>query len=389
MRSVCARIPMSSRCTTTSEHIRSKFHCMNRTRTGPLGRSSSRVRHGRESGWVRWRAMSSRSDRRIGPFLGVCLLALVVVLAGCEKSSSTGSAKSATSSASESSASTSSSTSTSVAPSSTSTPSTTSAPASASTRDRLAVLSVDDRQSPQGTYHREEWPHWADVDGNGCDARQDALVAWSVVAATVNRSGTCKVVAGAWVSPYDGVSSNNPSDFDVDHLVPLENAFRSGGWAWSTERRRAFANTPGELVVASASSNRSKGSDPPDQWRPANHDSWCAYADGWVKVKSAWGLTVTTSERDALGQMLDTCGIAGPVWPLGGTAFTAPEGAAPSGSQAAPPVAPTPTPSPSVGGDVYYANCTAARAAGAAPIRAGQPGYRTALDGDKDGIACE
>ena len=339
--------------------------------------------------------MSPRFDRRIGPVLFACLLAIVVFGAGCEKSSS---AKNSTqtsvvASGESSNASTSSSTSTTTA--TTASSPTTTAATSASTRDRLAVLSVDDQQRPQGTYHREEWPHWADVDGNGCDARQDALIAWSVVAATVNRSGTCKVVAGSWVSPYDGVTSNNPSDFDIDHLVPLENAFRSGGWAWSTERRRAFANNASELVVASASSNRSKGADPPDQWRPANHDSWCAYADGWVKVKSTWGLTVTTSERDALGQMLDTCGIAGPVWPLGGTSLTTPQGAAPSGSVSgatpAPttPVAPTTPAAPAPGGSVYYANCTAARAAGAAPIYAGQPGYRTALDGDKDGVACE
>jgi hypothetical protein len=187
-----------------------------------------------------------------------------------------------------------------------------------STRDRLAVLVVDDRPSPNGPYRREEWPHWSDIDGNGCDARQDALVAWSLVPATVDRSHTCRVVAGSWVSPYDLKASNNPGDFDVDHLVPLENAFVSGGWQWDAPRRRAFANTQSELVVASASANRSKGADAPDRWRPPDRDAWCAYADGWVSVKGAWGLTVTTIERDALGQMLDTCGILGPYWPRGG-----------------------------------------------------------------------
>jgi len=38
---------------------------------------------------------------------------------------------------------------------------------------------------------------------------------------------------------------------------------------------------------------------------------------------------------------------------------------------------------------VYYRNCDEVRAAGAAPLYAGQPGYRTALDRDKDGVACE
>jgi len=354
--------------------------------------------------------MVLRTDRRIGSPLAALLVAVLLLLSAC--GATTDADRSSRADAIASSADSSTTTSSLEPPSSTVVPSTipgTSGTASApgpttssvSTRDRLAVLVVNDRPSPQGVYRREDWPHWADVDGNGCDARQDALIAWSVVAATVNRSGTCKVVAGSWVSPYDLKASNNPSDFDVDHLVPLANAFQSGGWTWNAERRRAFANTPGELVVASASSNRSKGADSPDQWRPSNRDSWCAYADGWVKVKSAWGLTVTTSERDALGQMLDTCGIAGPVWPLGSTVYVAPEGPVPSGSASAPvPVAPVPpvappsssapaSPAPTPGGEVYYANCAAARAAGAAPIRVGQPGYRSALDGDKDGVACE
>ena len=39
--------------------------------------------------------------------------------------------------------------------------------------------------------------------------------------------------------------------------------------------------------------------------------------------------------------------------------------------------------------DTYYGNCSEARAAGAAPIYAGQPGYRRGLDRDGDGVACE
>ena len=249
------------------------------------------------------------------------------------------------------------------------------APDGSSARDQLAALRIDDRPNPIGDYRREDWSHWDDIDGNGCDARQDALIAWSTVAATVNRAGTCKTITGWWVSPYDLVASANPGDFDVDHLVPLADAFDSGGWQWSASKRRQFANNQAELVVASASSNRSKGADSPDEWRPSNRASWCAYATGWLDVKIAWDLTATTQERDALGQMLDTCTLEGPVWPRGGEVATTTSIAIPG-----------PVPG---GGDVYFANCTAARAAGAAPIYLGQPGYRAALDGDKDGVACE
>ncbi len=187
---------------------------------------------------------------------------------------------------------------------------------SLSTRERLAVLTVDDRPRPDGRYRRDDWPHWEDVDGDGCDARQQALLVWSVSPPSLAGGGRCKVASGRWVSPYDGLTSTEPLDVDVDHLVPLAEAFRSGGWRWDASRRRAFANDQSELVVASRTSNSAKGSSPPDEWRPPIEDSWCAYADGWVAVKATWGLTVTTRERDALGQMLDTCGPEGPVWPL-------------------------------------------------------------------------
>jgi hypothetical protein len=184
-----------------------------------------------------------------------------------------------------------------------------------SVRDRLAVLGIDDRPSPVGSYRRDDWPHWQDIDGNGCDARQDTLILWSTTPATVDRSRGCKVLAGTWVSPYDGKVTASPADIQIDHLVPLAEAFRSGGWQWDAGRRRQFANDPIELVAASASSNNAKSDSPPNEWRPWRTESWCAYADRWVTVKATYGLTVTTEERDALGQMLDTCTPVSDRWP--------------------------------------------------------------------------
>jgi hypothetical protein len=194
-------------------------------------------------------------------------------------------------------------------------PTSTIAPPAGSVRDRLAVLVIDDRPSPVGSYRREDWPHWKDVDGNGCDARQDTLVRWSTTSATVDRSRGCKVLAGTWVSPYDGEVTASPADIQIDHLVPLAEAFRSGGWQWDAGRRRQFANDPVELVAASGASNNAKSDSPPNEWRPPRAASWCAYADRWVTVKSTYGLTATTAERDALGQMLDTCTPESERWP--------------------------------------------------------------------------
>lgn len=178
--------------------------------------------------------------------------------------------------------------------------------------DFLAPMGIDDRPQPWIGYDRSDWPHWADTDGDGCDARQQALIAASITPAQVDFY-RCTVVAGDWYSSYDGISTDDSSSFDVDHLVPLRDAHWSGGWQWSIQQRRLFANDQANLWVVSASSNRSKGAKTPDQWRPERTEVWCEFAIRWVQVKVVWGLTATTTERDALGSMLERCATLPPV----------------------------------------------------------------------------
>jgi hypothetical protein len=236
-------------------------------------------------------------------------------------------------------------------------------------RTQLAILQVNDAPHSLSGYSRALFPQWLDVDGYGCDARQEVVIEASVTPPAVN---DCKVISGRWVSAYDGVTTTNPSTFDVDHVVPLANAYMSGAWAWPTNERSLYANLPFDLWLVSATSNRAKGDESPDQWRPPSHAVWCQYAERWIAIKARWKLTITTAERDALGQMLDTC-TNSPGTPIPSTT--------------APP--PTPSTTAAGGSSVYYPNCTAARAAGAAPIYRGQPGYRLGLDRDGDGVACE
>jgi hypothetical protein len=244
------------------------------------------------------------------------------------------------------------------------------------TRAYLAQLSIDDHPHTLSDYSRDAWPLWADIDGDGCDARQQALRAASSTSAQV--VSPCKVVSGSWVSAYDGFTTTNPGDLDIDHVVPLANAHISGGWAWSTDQRRQYANDQQDLWVVSASSNRSKGDSSPDEWRPPQRGVWCTYAQRWTGIKVRWGLTATTPERDALGQMLDTC-PPGTMLSLSPTPTTTPATSPPT----------TAAPAPPGGASTYYANCAAARAAGVAPLHRSDPGYRSGLDGDGDGIACE
>lgn len=139
----------------------------------------------------------------------------------------------------------------------------------------------------------------------GCDARDDTLAVESLI--PVQRAG-CEIAVGQWHSIYDGVTVADPSELDVDHVVALREAWRSGAHAWEPQRRARFANDltyPDHLIAVTASTNRSKGDSPPSEWRPPRRESWCRYATAWPDIKVAWELTATTSERDALGQMLE------------------------------------------------------------------------------------
>ena len=168
----------------------------------------------------------------------------------------------------------------------------------------LAELTVAEAGSMRG-YSRDRFPHWEERDG--CDTRETVL----------RRDGqdlnvddqTCEVRDGTWTSPFDGERLTDPGDVEIDHLVPLANAWRSGASEWGEQRRTEFANDleRPQLTAVSADSNRAKGDQDPSQWKPPERDYWCHYARDWVVVKHHWDLSVTAAEQDALEDMLRTC----------------------------------------------------------------------------------
>jgi hypothetical protein len=172
----------------------------------------------------------------------------------------------------------------------------------------LAGLRVGS-EAPRTGYDRDLFVHWVDADGDACDTREEVLIAESRTQVQLDPYG-CKVLAGDWYSAYDGRSFTDPSGLDVDHMVPLAEAWDSGAATWDAGRRRAFANDlghPGALRAVSASSNRSKGDLDPGQWKPTRDAAWCEYANDWVTVKKAWDLTADQNEIDDLRVMLRTC----------------------------------------------------------------------------------
>ena len=179
-------------------------------------------------------------------------------------------------------------------------------------------------------YDRDLFEHWIDADHDGCDTRREVLLAESP---TVAFAPPCTIAAGSWTSWYDGATWTDPSDVDIDHLVPLQEAWRSGAWAWTPSQRRDFANDldiDESLAAVTDSVNQSKGSRDPAQWLPPDAGVHCRYATEWVVVKHRWRLAVDPAEHAALTDLLATCGdpaatappAGGTPWPPVGSPFT-------------------------------------------------------------------
>ncbi len=173
---------------------------------------------------------------------------------------------------------------------------------------------------PFGTmgYVRDAFgPAWADIDGNRCNQRDDVLLR-DVQPGTVRtqQQGACDhdVLAGEWIDPYTGArlvfddlkDLHQAEAIQIDHVVPLAEAWVSGASAWKPRRRLRYANDPGDLVAASGPVNASKGSSDPAAWRPKKKYQ-CGYATRWIQIKARWRLAVDPSEVAALENMLGTC----------------------------------------------------------------------------------
>ena len=176
-------------------------------------------------------------------------------------------------------------------------------------REAIAALVRAPESAPASPrYSRGAFRHWIDADRNCRNTRAEVLARASTVAVT----GRCTILRGSWTSSYDGLVTDLASRLDVDHMVPLKEAWDSGAAAWSADARTAYANDLGDprtLVAVSVSSNRSKSDRDTAEWLPAFER--CGYAQAWVAVKYRWSLTVDDAEYAALaGLLVGGCGDA-------------------------------------------------------------------------------
>lgn len=172
--------------------------------------------------------------------------------------------------------------------------------------DRLVVADVDP-ELPD--YRRDAFGSgWRYDRSSGCNVRELVLVTESRTPPIMGER--CKPLRGDWISSYDGVATDDPGDLEIDHMVPLAEAWRTGAATWSAERREAFANDltdPATLVAVTSRSNRSKGDSTPDRWLPSAVADRCSYVEDWIRIKARWGLSLGMAEKATLVQVLSGC----------------------------------------------------------------------------------
>ncbi|WP_308495786.1 GmrSD restriction endonuclease domain-containing protein [Kocuria sp. cx-455] len=268
-------------------------------------------------------------------------------------------------------------------------------------RAALDELPVKGR-APKTDYSREQFgARWSDTDRNGCDTRNDILRRDLTDVAVAPGTQGCKVLSGDLTSPFTGefidfvAGVQTSSDVQIDHVVALSDAWQKGAQNVDADRRTQFANDPLNLLAVDGPSNSAKGDGDAATWLPPAKEFRCEYVARQITVKQRYELWVTDAEKRAMDAVLSQCPgqqlIIDPVVPepVDVPAASAPTQPAPVESPAGGATAVPAPDAPEAQGGAYFAKCADARAARAAPLYAGQPGYRPGLDGDGDGVACE
>ena len=211
-------------------------------------------------------------------------------------------------------------------------------PNSAYSSDEIQIRTAAERE---GGYDRKLFKHWIDADKNGCDTRKEVLIAEAIV--KPKKGAKCVLTGGKWLSAYDGKTYTKDASLDIDHMVPLAEAWRSGAWAWTAKQRQDFANDLTDsraLIAVTASANRSKGDQDPKTWLPSKGK--CTYIESWVAIKVRYSLTFDTGELSVIQSYFTSC-------PITNISSEVLSGFETAGNQVAPtPTASaTPTPTPS------------------------------------------
>lgn len=172
----------------------------------------------------------------------------------------------------------------------------------------VLALRVEEEQESD-SYDRDRFRHWVNVEDK-CSAREFVLREESTSKVSYSDKGECVISAGLWLSLYDNIELTDPSKVDIDHMVPLKEAWESGAHSWNESKRRSYANDIGDersLIAVSAGSNRSKSDRDPKDWMPTAKSYTCQYISDWAAVKYRWDLTVDKAEKASIIKSAEKC----------------------------------------------------------------------------------
>jgi len=179
--------------------------------------------------------------------------------------------------------------------------------------DVVEMLAVKGR-APKTGYARDQFgTAWKDVDRNGCDTRNDILNRDLTSISYKVNSEDCVVLTGILQDPYSGEIINflrgvtTSSDVQIDHVVALSNAWQTGAFKLSVEKRTAFANDPLNLLAVKGRLNSQKGDGDAATWLPPKKSYRCSYVARQVAVKYKYGLWLTAPEKAAILKLLQPC----------------------------------------------------------------------------------
>ena len=167
--------------------------------------------------------------------------------------------------------------------------------------------------APMTGYARARFgPAWADVDRNGCDTRDDILRR-DLRPVTLTAGSDCQIAGGLLHDPYTGRTIRFTRGLgtslavQIDHVVALADAWRTGAARWPAAERLRYANDPLVLLAVDGPANEAKADDDASQWLPPNRSFDCPYVARQVEVKTKYRLWVTRGERSAIAATLAGC----------------------------------------------------------------------------------
>jgi hypothetical protein len=169
-------------------------------------------------------------------------------------------------------------------------------------------------RAPKTGYTRDEFgPAWADVDRNGCDTRNDILARDLTSETFKQGTNNCVVMTGTLVDKYTGTTitftrgQDTSSHVQIDHIVPLSDAWQKGAQQLNVDQRKELANDPLNLMAADGPTNGAKGDKDAATWLPSNKTFRCEYVARQTAVKAKYHLWVSQAEHDAIAGLLKGC----------------------------------------------------------------------------------